>query len=48
MTKNNNCRAGNEATNRAAMSFLYVRVRMAGNINYRRGWAALEIEKWQC
>ena len=24
-----------------------VRVRMAGNMNYRRGWAALEIEKWQ-
>ena len=38
-----NCRAGSEATNRAAMSFLtlgIVRVRMAGNMNYRRGWAA--------
>ena len=24
-----------------------MRVRMAGNMNSRRGWAALEIEKWQ-
>ena len=30
-----------------AVTLGIVRVCMAGNMNYRQGWAALEIEKWQ-